>query len=81
MSINPNTEYRTEKVTEWVSAGDLAVAVEVEAIYPPDAPNEPCYRPETVKLLEHLRRSAERGDIAELERAGRVYERRVPVGK
>jgi hypothetical protein len=72
---------RIERITEWISAGDLAVAVEVEAVYPSDAPNEPCYRPQTVNWLEHLRRCAERGDIAELERAGRVYERRAPIGK
>jgi hypothetical protein len=74
-------KYRTERVTEWVSGGDLAVAVEVEAVYPPDAPNEPCYRPQTVRWLVYLRHCAERGEVAELERAGRVYQRRVPVGK
>lgn len=79
MSDNPNANYRIEKTTEWVSGGDLAVAVEVEVIYPPDAPHEPCYRPQTVNWLEHLRHCAERGDVAELERAGRVYERRVAV--
>jgi hypothetical protein len=81
MSDHPNTKYRIEKTTEWVPGGDLAVAVEVEVIFPPDAPHEPCYRPQTVSWLEHLRRCAERGDVAELERAGRVYERRAAVTK
>lgn len=31
MSTKPKVAYRTEKIVEWVAAGDLAVAVEVEA--------------------------------------------------
>ncbi len=71
---------RTETATEWITGGDLAVAVEVDVVYPSDAPSEPTFRPETVRKLEHLRRCAERGDVAELERAGRVYQRRLPTG-
>jgi hypothetical protein len=72
---NKSAQARIEKMTEWVTGGDLAVAVEVEVVYPPDAPYEPCYRPETVRWLEHLRRCAEGGDLATLEQAGRVYQR------
>ena len=67
---------RTEKVTEWVVGGDYAVSVEVEAVFPADAPTEACFRPETVHWLEHLADCAEKGDVATLAQAGRVYERR-----
>lgn len=80
MSTPSSAEYRIEKSIEWITGGDLAVAVEVEVVYPPDAPHEPTFRPETMRKLEHLRRCAERGDVAELERAGRVYQRRLPTG-
>jgi len=71
-----NTVPRTEQLIEWVAGGDYAVAVEVEAVFPADAPTEACFRPETVRWLEHLTDCAERGDLASLERAGRVYELR-----
>lgn len=67
---------KTERVIEWVSGGDYAVAVEVDAVFPPDAPTEMCLRPETVRWLEHLADCAEQGDVASLESAGRVYELR-----
>lgn len=69
---------RTQTIVEWIESGDFAVAVEVEAIFPPDAPTEACLRPETVRWLESLEDAAARGDIATLRAAGRVY-RRDPV--
>ncbi len=81
MSDQTVPTYRTETATEWVSGGDLALAVEVEVVYAPDAPHEPSYRPETIRRLEHLQRCAERGDVAELERAGRVYRRLTPIAE
>lgn len=69
---------RTQTIVEWIEAGDFAVAVEVEAIFPPDAPTEACLRPETVCWLESLEDAAARGDIATLRAAGRVY-RQDPV--
>jgi hypothetical protein len=79
MSTGVPPSSRVEKSVEWISAGDFAVAVDVELVYPPDAPHEPCFRPETIRRLEHLRHCAERGQIAELERAGRVYRRVAPT--
>ena len=73
-----NTTPRTERLIEWVTGGDYAVAVEVEAVFPADAPTEACFRPETVRWLEHLADCAERGDVKSLEQAGRVYELRTP---
>jgi hypothetical protein len=70
---------RIEKSVEWISAGDLAVAVDVELVYPPDTPHEPSYRPETIRKLEHLRRCLVQGQINELEQAGRVYRRVAPT--
>ncbi|OYW21833.1 MAG: hypothetical protein B7Z55_05380 [Planctomycetales bacterium 12-60-4] len=66
---------RRQTVVEWVEGGDFAVAVEVEAVFPPDAPTEACLRPETVRWLESLEDAAARGDVATLQAAGRVYRR------
>src|SRR5213078_2889151 len=49
------------------------VAVEVEMVIPPDDPSEPCYEPETVKLLREVHEHAERGDVAWLRQKGKVY--------
>lgn len=67
---------KTERVIEWVTGGDFAVAVEVEAVFPADAPTEACFRSETIRWLEHSTDCAEMGDLASLEQAGRVYELR-----
>lgn len=77
--MNQTLTPRTEQVVEWVSGGDYAVAVEVEAVFPPDAPTEACFRPETIRWLEHLADCAEKGDVASLELAGRVYQKRKRV--
>lgn len=71
---NLETDRRMKRV-EWVTGGLYAVAVEVEAIYPADDATEPCYTPETVRYLEQLEELADRGDVAALRRAGKVYMR------
>jgi hypothetical protein len=63
----------TERITEWVAAGSYAVAVEVEATFLPDRPNEPYLTPETVRLLEKVENLAEAGDVEALRTIGKVY--------
>lgn len=61
------------KRTRLVQTARYVVAVEVEAVIPPDDPTEPCYEAETVQLLRQVREHAERGDEAWLRRHGKVY--------
>ncbi len=49
------------------------VAVEVEMVYPEDDPSEPCYESETIILLREVKQRAEQGDLAWLQRHGKVY--------
>jgi hypothetical protein len=65
---------RREKRTRWVQRGQYAVEVEVEVVYPEDDPSEPCLEPATVRRLDEIARRAERGDLAYLQRAGRVFQ-------
>jgi hypothetical protein len=62
-----------QRITQWVTGGACAVAVEVEAVFPPEDPSEPCLTPETVRYLEELAERAEAGDVEALQRAGTVY--------
>jgi hypothetical protein len=64
---------RTERITEWVTGGCYAVAVEVEAIFLPDRPTEPYLTPETVRFLEKVEGMALVGDLAALKKIGKVY--------
>jgi hypothetical protein len=73
MSVDSLKEKRTELITEWVTAGPYAVAVEVEAIIYPDRPGQPFLTPETVRYLEGLEKRAEVGDVEALKKAGTVY--------
>jgi hypothetical protein len=50
------------------------VAVEVEMVVPVDDPSEPCYESETVNLLREVKERADAGDLAWLQRRGKVYE-------
>lgn len=61
------------KRTRLVQTDRYVVAVEVEAVIPPDDPGEPCYEAETVQLLRQVRERAERGDVGWLRQHGRVY--------
>jgi hypothetical protein len=65
---------RREKRTRWVQRGRYAVEVEVEVVYPEDDPSEPCLEPATVRRLDEIARRAEQGDLAYLQRAGRVFQ-------
>jgi len=66
-------EGRRVKRTRWVRTKKYVVAVDVEAVIPPDDPSEPCYEPETVQLLREVQEHAERGDEEWLKRHGKVY--------
>jgi hypothetical protein len=64
---------QTQTIIQWVTGGNYAVAVEVEAIFPPDDPSEPCLTPQTIRYLEDLAGRAEAGDVEALQQAGKVY--------
>ena len=63
----------TERITEWISGGTYAVAVEVEATFLPDRPTEPFLAPETVRFLEKVEALAAAGDVEALKKIGKVY--------
>jgi hypothetical protein len=62
------------KRIRWIHTDRYVVAVEVELVVPPDDPSEPCYEAETIRLLRDVEEHARRGDVAWLQRHGRVYE-------
>ena len=49
-------------------------AVEVEVVYPADAPSEPCLEPPVVRLLDEVAHRAEVGDLESLRSVGRVFQ-------
>lgn len=59
--------------TKWISAGDVAVAVEVELVIPDADPSEPCYESETVERLREIQGFADRRELDRLRRHGKVY--------
>jgi len=61
------------KRTRLIQTPRYVIAVEVEAVIPPDDPSEPCYEAETVQLLRQVREHAERGDESWLRQHGKVY--------
>jgi hypothetical protein len=61
------------KRTRLIQTDRYVVAVEVELVIPADDPSEPCYEAETVQFLREVRERAERGDVAWLRQAGKVY--------
>lgn len=65
---------RREKRKRWVQRGRYAVEVEVEVIYPAEAPSEACLEPATVRWLDEIALRAEKDDIAFLRQVGRVFE-------
>lgn len=65
---------RREKRKRWVQRGQYAVEVEVEVVYPAEAPSEPCLEPKTVRWLDEIARRAEQDDIAFLRQVGRVFQ-------
>ncbi len=65
---------KREKRKRWVQRGNYAVEVEVEVIYPEEAPSEACLEPTTVLWLDEVARKAEEGDLQFLHSAGRVFQ-------
>jgi hypothetical protein len=63
-----------EKRKRWVQRGEFAVEVEVEVVYPADAPWEPCLEPATIRWLDEVARKAEERDVEFLRRAGRLFQ-------
>ncbi len=72
---SPECKRPSQRLTQWVRGGDYAVAVEVEAVFPPEDSSVPCLKPETVRFLEKLTERAAAGDLDELRKAGAVYAR------
>lgn len=62
------------KRTRLIRTDRFVVAVEVEAVIPPDDPSEPCYESEIVEFLKTVNDRAQQGDVAWLQAHGRVYE-------
>jgi hypothetical protein len=65
---------RRERRKRWVQRGQFAVEVEVEVVYPVDAPTEACLEPATVRWWDEVARRAEAGDLRYLQQAGRVFQ-------
>jgi hypothetical protein len=63
----------SQRFTQWVRGGSYAVAVPVEAVFPPEDHSVPCLNPDTVRYLEKLTERAAAGDLDELRKAGTVY--------
>ena len=61
------------KRTRLIQTNKYVVAIEVEAVIPPDDPSEPCYEAETIELLKEAKQRAEADDLAWLKQHGRVY--------
>ena len=60
-------------ITEWITDGPYAVAVEVEATFFAERPGEPFLSPESIRLLEQVARDARAGDVEAMRKAGRVF--------
>jgi hypothetical protein len=73
MDLDCLKEKQTGRITEWVTGGPYAVAVEVEIVIFPDRLGEPYLTPETARYLEKLAQLAEAGDVEALQQAGTVY--------
>jgi len=57
-----------------IQRGRYVVAVEIEAVTPPDDPGEPCYEHETVEFLREVVDHADRDDVGWLKQHGKLYE-------
>lgn len=69
---------RRERRKRWVHRGEYAVEVEVEVLYPADDPTQPCLEPDTVRWLDEVARKAADGDVAYLQKVGRVFQAIAP---
>ena len=53
---------RCQRIIQWVVGGNYAVAVEVEAVSPPDDPSDPCLTPlDGLARWRNLRSERRRG--------------------
>lgn len=66
-------EGKRVKEVRWIHAGPCVVRVEVDAVIPAGDPSEPCFEPEAVRFLRQVHEKAEAGDIAWLQKIGKVY--------
>ena len=62
------------KRTRLIRTDRFVVAVEVEAVIPPDDPSEPCFESETIEFLKSVNERAKLGDKQWLQAHGQVYE-------
>lgn len=67
-------EGKRVKQTRLVQRGRYVVAVEVEAVIPPDDLSEPCYEHETVEFLRQVAERVDLNDTAWLKQHGKLYE-------
>ena len=67
------TNKELTKITEWITGGPYAVAVEVEATLFQDRPGEPFLSPNTVRYLEQVARDARTGNVEALKKAGKLF--------
>ena len=65
---------KREKRKRWVQRGQFAVEVEVEVVFPAEAPSEACLEPATLRWLDEVARKAEEGDVQFLRGVGRLYQ-------
>lgn len=61
------------KRTRFIQTDTYVIAVAVEMVVPTDDPSEPCYEPDTIQLLQQIQEHAKRGDVAWLNKNGKVY--------
>ncbi len=61
------------RITEWITSGPYAVAVEVDATLFPERPGEPYLTPQVVRFLEQVARDARAGNLEALKKAGKVF--------
>lgn len=60
--------------TRMVRTDKFVIAVDVEAVIPDDDPSEPCFEPDTVRLLREVEAHAKQGDLEWLLQHGKVYQ-------
>jgi len=69
------------KLPQWIegrsSSGEsFVVRIEADAVIPDADPSEPCFEPETARLLDEAQRLADAGDLNTLTKLGEVFIRR-----
>jgi len=71
---------RRTQIPQWIEgrsiAGPFVVRVMADAVILDADDPEPCFEPETMKLLEETQRLADQGDVQALARIGEVYFRK-----